>query len=191
MAKLEKALELPVENEVHIIVPRKTVLELIRLLDTGKDPVRIDLSERTLRVVVGDCLLTSKLIDGRYPDYQRVIPLRADKVAIVDRTSLRTSLLRTSILSNEKYKGIRLGFQSDKLTLQAHNPEQEEAEEEVEIDYSDAPTAIGFNVGYLLDVLGVLDEDSVEICFTASDSSALLRGRGREDQTFVVMPMRL
>jgi DNA polymerase-3 subunit beta len=191
MAKVEQDLELPVATEVQVILPRKTVIELGRLLELSDEPVRIDLSERMLRAVVGDSLLTSKLVDGRYPDYQRVIPVLADKVATVDREALRQSLLRTSILSNEKYKGIRLGFQEGRLTLQAHNPEQEEAEEELEIEYAQEPTAIGFNVGYLIDVLGVVDEERVEFRFTDSSSSALLRGSGREDQTFVVMPMRL
>ena len=191
MAKVEQDLELPLAEEVQVILPRKTVLELGRLLEFSEETVRIDLSERMLRVVVGDSLLTSKLVDGRYPDYQRVIPILADKVATVDREGLRQSLLRTSILSSEKYKGIRLGFQQDRLTLQAHNPEQEEAEEEMEIEYGQEPTAIGFNVGYLIDVLGVVDEERVEFRFTDSGSSALLRGSGREDQTFVVMPMRL
>ena len=168
-----------------------TVLELNRLLDFSDQPAHIDLSERMLRTAVGDSLLTSKLVDGRYPDYQRVIPILADKVATVDREELRQALLRTSILSSEKYKGIRLGFSVDRLSLQAHNPEQEEAEEELEIEYGQEPTAIGFNVGYLIDVLSAVDEERVEFRFTDSNSSALLRGSGREDQTFVVMPMRL
>jgi DNA polymerase-3 subunit beta len=191
MAKIERDIDLPLSSELEVILPRKTVLELVRLLDGSAETAHIDLSERMLRAIAGDSLLTSKLVDGRYPDYQRVIPVLADKVAIVDRDAFRQSLLRTSILSNEKYKGIRLGFNQDKLTLQAHNPEQEEAEEEVEIDYGQEAAAVGFNVGYLLDVLGVVEEESVEIRFTDSNSSALLRGSGREDQTFVVMPMRL
>jgi DNA polymerase-3 subunit beta len=191
MAKVEQDLELPVSGELEVILPRKTVLELNRLLEFNEEPVHIDLSERMLRVAAGDSLLTSKLVDGRYPDYQRVIPILADKVATVDREALRQSLLRTSVLSSEKYKGIRLGFSADRLSLQAHNPEQEEAEEELEIEYDQDPVAIGFNVGYLIDVLGAVDEERVEFRFTDSNSSALLRGSGREDQTFVVMPMRL
>ena len=191
MAKVEREIELTISESMDVIFPRKTVLELIRLLGTGKELVRLDLSEKMLRASVGGTVLTSKLIDGRYPDYQRVIPILTDKVALVNCELFRQSLLRTSILSNEKYKGIRLGFSSGRLTLQAHNPEQEEAEEEVEIDYTQVPTAIGFNVGYLLDVLGVVDEDRIEIHFTDSNSSALIRGEGRGDQSFVVMPMRL
>lgn len=191
LAMLEQLVDLPIEEPIQVIVPRKTVHELNRLLESGGQRVRLDLSQRTLRAVIGDTLLTSKLVDGRYPDYERVIPLMADKVALLDRDFLRQSLLRTSILSNEKFKGIRLSFGPNELTLQAHNPEQEEAEEHMEIEFSDEPLAIGFNVGYLLDVLGVIDEPRVEIRFAESNSSALMRGAGREDQTYVVMPMLL
>lgn len=191
LAMLEQLVDLPIEVPIQVIIPRKSVYELSRLLESGGVPVRLDLSSRTLRAVIGETLLTSKLVDGRYPDYERVIPLMADKVAMIGRDTLRQSLLRTSILSNEKFKGIRLSFGPNELTLQAHNPEQEEAEENIEIDYNDPPLAIGFNVGYLLDVLSVIDEPRVEIRFAESNSSALMRGAGREDQTYVVMPMLL
>lgn len=191
LARLEQLCDLDVAEAVQVIVPRKTVLELNRLIDGGNELVRLDLSSRTLRSFVGDTVLTSKLVDGRYPEYERVIPLMADKVALVDREGLRQSLLRTSILSNEKFKGIRLSFNAQELKLQAHNPEQEEAEEHLEVEYADQPLDIGFNVGYLLDVLSVIDEQRVEMRFSESNSSALLRGAGREDQTYVVMPMLL
>jgi DNA polymerase-3 subunit beta len=176
---------------MELILPRKTVMELQRLLNSGDDPLRLDVSEKTIRVDLGDSVLASKLVDGRYPDFQRVIPLMANKLAVVERDALKDSLLRTSILSNEKFKGVRLQFEKGLLRLQAHNPEQEEAEEEIEIEYEGEPTAIGFNVGYLLDVLGVLAENEVEVHFTDSSSSALLRNRDREEETYVVMPMRL
>lgn len=191
MAKIGKEMAFPISEALEVILPRKTILELSRLLGSTTERMRMDLGERMMRVTVGEILLTSKLVDGRYPDYQRVIPILADKVAYVDREMLRQSLQRTSILSNEKYKGIRLEFKPGLLKLQAHNPEQEEAEEEIDIDYTQEPTAIGFNVSYLLDVLHAVGEERIEIRFTNSDSSALLRGEEREDQTFVVMPMRL
>jgi len=191
LARLEQICDLDIKEAVQIIVPRKTVLEINRLIDNVNDPVRLDLSPRTLRTLVGDTILTSKLVDGRYPDYERVIPLLADKVALVERDELRQSLLRTSILSNEKFKGIRLSFNAHELTLQAHNPEQEEAEEHIAVEYENEPLDIGFNVGYLLDVLSVIDEQRVEMRLGESNSSALLRGAGREDQTYVVMPMLL
>jgi DNA polymerase-3 subunit beta len=191
LAKIEAPIDLPLEEILQIIIPRKTVLELSRLLDSGNEMVQMDMSDRTLRLVIGDTVLTSKLVDGRYPEYERVIPIMADKLAILERDDLKQSLLRTSILSNEKYKGIRLTFLANELTIQAHNPEQEEAEELMEIEYQDEPLTIGFNVGYLLDVLSVIDESRVEVRLVDSNSSALLRGAGRDDQTYVVMPMLL
>ncbi len=191
LARIIETVDLPLSESVQLIIPRKTVLELGRLLDSGNDPVRFDFSSRSFRAVIGDTLLTSKLVDGRYPEYERVIPLMADKIARMDRDSLRQSLLRTSILSNEKFKGIRLSLAANELILQAHNPEQEEAEEHMEIDYGDEPITIGFNVGYLLDILNVVAESVIEMHFGESNSSVLLRGSGREDQTYVVMPMLL
>lgn len=191
LAKVEVELDVGIGEEMQIILPRKTVLELNRLLSPHTESVRIDISEKLFRTYVDDTVITSKLVDGRYPDYGRVIPRITDRIAYADKESLRQALLRTSILSNEKYKGVRLSLENGLLRLLAHNPEQEEAEEEIELEYSQEPTVIGFNVGYLMDVLGVLEEDEVEIGFTDSNSSAVLRNRGRAEQTFVVMPMRL
>ncbi len=191
LAKLEEEVSVDVEGTLQLIIPRKTVLEFNRLLGSGDESVRIDLTERMFRAYLDDTILTSKLVDGRFPDYERVIPHASGKTAVVDRDAFRQALLRTSILSNEKYKGVRLSFGEGQLALQAHNPEQEEAEEELELEYGDEPTAVGFNVGYLLDVLGVLEKDKVEIEFTDSNSSAVLRSREDDRETYVVMPMRL
>lgn len=191
LARLERSLRLQVEEPLQVIIPRKTVLELVRLLDAAGDAVQLNFSSRTLRTDFGDIIMTSKLVDGRYPEYERVIPLMADKVAILDREGLRQSLLRTSILSNEKFKGVRLSFALNELTIRAHNPEQEEAEETLAIEYTDEPITIGFNVGYLLDVLSVINDSRVEFRLADANSSALMRGAGCEDQTYVVMPMLL
>jgi DNA polymerase-3 subunit beta len=191
LAKVEDDLETDFEEGSGVILPRKTVLELNRLLQSHHEKVRVDLSERMIRAFIGETVITSKLVDGRYPDYQRVIPLLADKVAVVAKDKLRQSLVRTSILSNDKYRGVRLTFDQNEIRLQAHNPEQEEAEDGVEAEYEDEEVSIGFNVGYLLDILGILDGEEVEIRFSDSDSSALIRNSGVENQAFVVMPMRL
>lgn len=191
LARLERSIDLKIDEPLQVIIPRKTVTELVRLLDTAAPPLELDLSSRTLRAIISDTVLTSKLVDGRYPEYERVIPLMADKVAILDRDLLRQSLMRASILSNEKFKGIRLNFALNELMIQAHNPEQEEAEEILAIEYADEPLTIGFNVAYLLDVLSVVDDSRVEIRLGDSNSSALMRGAGQEDQTYVVMPMLL
>lgn len=191
LAKVEEDVELDITEEMQIILPRKTVLELNRLLGGDVESVRIDISPKVFRAYVDDTVLTSKLVDGRYPDYDRVIPPVSERVAYAEKEALRQALLRTSILSNEKYRGVRLSFEQGVLKLQAHNPEQEEAEEEIELEYSQEPTVIGFNVGYLMDVLNVLDGDDVELTFTDSNSSAILRNKGMTRETFVVMPMRL
>ena len=192
LAKVEEELSIGVGDEMQVILPRKTVGELNRLLGSdSEEKVRMDISEKAFRAFVGDTVLTSKLVDGRYPDYERVIPAVTERVAYADRESLKNALLRTAILSNEKYRGVRFSLGQGELKLQAHNPEQEEAEEELEVVYSQEPTVIGFNVGYLIDVLNALEEDEVEIGFQDSDSSAILRNKGKEQETFVVMPMRL
>jgi DNA polymerase-3 subunit beta len=151
----------------------------------------IELGERAIRVVLGDTVICSKLVDGRYPEYQRVIPVELGKDARADRESLRKALGRTSILSNEKYRGVRLAFEPGVLRLQAHNPEQEEAVEEMELEYSGEPTMIGFNVSYLADVLGAVEGDQVEVRFQDGNSSSIWRGVGAQSETYVVMPMRL
>jgi len=195
LAKVEEILPLGVSEEgMQIILPRKTVLELNRLLGGGGDAdagVQIEISEKIFRAVIGDVLVTSKLVDGRYPDYDRVVPPVPERIAYVDRDTLKQALFRTSILSNEKYRGVRFSLDQGELKLQTQNPEKEEAEEELEITYSQEPMVIGFNVGYLIDVLNVLEEEEVEIGFKDSDGSVILRNKGREKETFVVMPMRL
>jgi len=193
LAKVEEMLPLGVEEEMQIILPRKTVLELNRLLGGGDESARvqIEISEKLFRAVIGDTLVTSKLVDGRYPDYDRVVPPTPERIAYVDRDTLKQALSRTSILSNEKYRGVRFSLDQGELKLQAQNPEKEEAEEELEITYSQELTVIGFNVGYLMDVLNVLEENEVEIGFKDSDGSVILRNKGEEKETFVVMPMRL
>lgn len=192
LAKVEEMLPLDVSEEVQIILPRKTVSELNRLLGSDADAVvRIDISEKMFRATMKDMVITSKLVDGRYPDYDRVVSPTPERIAYADRDTLRQALFRTSILSNEKYRGVRFSLGQGELRLQAQNPEKEEAEEELEIIYSQEPTVIGFNVGYLIDVLNVLDEDEVEIGFKDSDGSVILRNKDKEKETFVVMPMRL
>jgi len=191
MAKVEVEGALDMDEDLEVILPRKTVGDLQHLLNASGDSIRLDLSAKSIRAYLADTVLTSKLVDGRYPEFERVIPMMATRVAVLDRDALRSSLQRTAILSNEKFKGVRLQFENGLLRLQAHNPEQEEAEEELEIEYQDEPTAIGFNVAYLLDVLSVLDAPEVEMRFTDSNSSALLRNRGKEEEIYVVMPMRL
>ena len=174
----------------QVIIPRKGVLELQRLLGTEGD-VAITIGSNHVRAQIGDVRLTSKLIDGRFPEYSRVIPSAPPKAVVADREVLRAALQRTSILANEKYRGIRLALKKNSLTLQAHNPEQEEAEEQVEVNYKGDELEVGFNVSYLLDALAAVDGNEVEIGVTDGNSSCLVRAPGATSARYVVMPMRL
>ena len=174
----------------QVIVPRKGILELQRLLGSEGD-VEITIGSNHIRVTIGDVRFTSKLIDGKFPEYGRVIPASPSKTIVADREALRQALHRTAILSNEKYRGVRLSLSKNSLKLQAHNPEQEEAEDEVEIDYKGEELEIGFNVTYLLDALSAVDTETAEIGLTDSNSSCLIRSPGATDARYVVMPMRL
>ncbi len=174
----------------QVIIPRKGVLELQRLLGTAGD-VSITIGSNHVRAQIGDVRFTSKLIDGRFPEYGRVIPAAPAKAVVADREVLRSALHRTSILANEKYRGIRLALKKNSLTLQAHNPEQEEAEEQVEVSYKGDELEVGFNVGYLLDALAAVDGNEVEIGVTDGNSSCLVRAPGATSARYVVMPMRL
>ena len=175
----------------QVIVPRKGVQELMRLLNDSEEAASIALSSNHIRVRLDGVRFTSKLIDGRFPDYERVLPQGGDKEVEIDRDVLRQSLQRASILSNEKYRGIRLSFEPGVLRIQAHNPEQEEAQDEIEIGYDGAPLEIGFNVNYLLDVLNTVEGDAVHGTLKDQNSSALLRDPADPASVFVVMPMRL
>ena len=175
----------------QVIVPRKGVQELHRLLEDNDDPVLIDIGSNHIRITSNELRFTSKLIDGRFPDYNRVIPKNADKQLLVNRDLLRQALTRTSILSNEKYRGIRLDVSENNIKIQAHNPDQEEAVEEIDATYNEEGLVVGFNVTYILEVLNVLDSHDVAVSLSDANSSALINQPGMEDCRYVVMPMRL
>ena len=176
--------------EQQVIVPRKGVLELQRLIG-GEGDLELILGSNHVRIQLEGIRFTSKLIDGRFPEYERVIPQDTSNHLSADREAFRGALQRTAILSNEKYRGIRLTIKSGSLLLQAHNPEQEEAEEEVEVAYEGDDIEIGFNVNYLLDALGAIDTDEVTLAVVDGNSSCLLREPGNDESKYVVMPMRL
>jgi DNA polymerase-3 subunit beta len=179
------------QERYQLIVPRKGVLELARLLGEADDLVNVVLGTHHIRATTGDFTFTSKLVDGKFPDYERVLPRGGDKIVVADRHSLRDAFSRTAILSNEKYRGIRLTLESGQLKIQANNPEQEEAEEEVMVDYSGAPLEIGFNVSYLLDVMNVLGHEQAKLVLSDANSSALIQEAESDESLYVVMPMRL
>ena len=174
----------------QVIVPRKGILELQRILGSEGD-VELTIGTNHIRATIGDVRFTSKLIDGKFPEYGRVIPANPTKIVSADRELLRQSLHRTAILSNEKYRGVRLNVGKNMLTVQAHNPEQEEAEDQVEINYQGDEVEIGFNVTYLLDALSAVEGDSVELGLTDSNSSCLIRSPATANVRYVIMPMRL
>jgi DNA polymerase-3 subunit beta len=177
-------------RDEQLIVPRKGVLELTRLLD-GEGEVQLALGANHVRVHLDGIRLTSKLIDGRFPEYGRVVPSQPRNILKADRNLLRHALQRTAILSNEKYRGVRLELSLNSVVLQANNPEQEEAVETLEIEYGGESMEIGFNVNYLLDALAAVETDQVELGVTDGNSSCLIREPGSETTKFVVMPMRL
>jgi DNA polymerase-3 subunit beta len=176
--------------EHQVIVPRKGVLELQRLLG-GDGDVDLQLGSNHVRIELAGIRFTSKLIDGRFPEYERVIPQDTSNQLLANRETLKGALQRTAILSNEKYRGIRLIIRDNGVVLQAHNPEQEEAEEEIGVQYKGDDIEIGFNVNYLLDALGAIESEDVSLSVVDSNSSCLLREPGNDDCKYVVMPMRL
>ena len=179
------------EETIQLIVPRKGIMELVKLLEDSDEPVEVQVSSNHIKISLRDFVFTSKLIDGRFPDYDRVIPKDSDKTIIANCESIRQAMVRTSILSNEKYRGIRLRLQNNLLQAQANNPEMEEAEEDIEVNYQGPELEIGFNVSYLLDALGAVTEDTVVLELGDANSSCVVHPEEDQTCTYVIMPMRL
>jgi DNA polymerase-3 subunit beta len=181
------------ETPVRAIIPRKSIGELQRLLGSvdASEPVTLLVTSQHLQIQVGGVRLSTKLIDGRFPDYNRVIPIDGNKELLIDCKMLKQSLTRASVLSNEKYRGVRIALQTGMLTISSNNPDQEEAIDELEVDYSGESAEIGFNVTYLLDVLNSLETENARILIKDGNSSALITSETSSDSKYVVMPMRL
>jgi DNA polymerase-3 subunit beta len=180
-----------VEQERQIIIPRKGVLELTRMLSDSKDMVKLGLGKNHVRLQKGNIALTSKLIDGRFPDYQAVIPVGTDRKIEVDKADFTLALQRAAILSNEKYKGVRLEAEGNQVKIVAHNPQREEAVEVVEAEMNFDQLAIGFNVVYLLDALNAIESEQVMLEMRDANSSCLITAAGGGDDRHVVMPLKL
>ena len=180
-----------VEADRRIIMPRKGVQELQRLLVEDASQITLSLGKNHVRASIEGLQMTSKLIEGRFPEYQRVLPEQEGALARMDTATLKQALGRVAILCNEKYKGVRLILDSDSLAIQAHNPEHEQAEDEIEIQYSGEKHEIGFNVQYLLDVLNVMETEAVDFYIRDGNSSVLILPAKQSDSRYVVMPMRL
>lgn len=188
------AAQAPIVNNtfVQVIVPRKGVMELSRLLIDDDSQITAMVADNHLRINGTNFTFTTKLIDGRFPNYEKVLPRGGDKSIVIDRDVLKEALARTAILSNEKHRGVRLQLRPGLLRTMAHNPEHEEAEEELSIDYQGEELDIGFNVNYLLDVLNTVNAGKLRLTFADSNSSVLLEEvNGDGNSIFVVMPMRL
>lgn len=179
--------------EHAVILPRKGVLELVRLLDGGDILVKVQIGSNNFRVQAGEFIFTSRLVDGRFPDYRRVLPKSPDKILQANGDLLRQAFSRAAILSNEKFRGVRLQLSQNQLTVTANNPEQEEAEETLDVSYQGGDMEIGFNVSYLLDVLNALKSEQVRLLLIDAASSVQIEDASSEQSAvvYVVMPMRL
>ena len=190
LAYISKELDGPHER-AEAILPRKAVLELVKLLGDTEDSVEFQIQQNQVRCRFGEVDLVSKVVDGKFPDFTRVIPTSDSRRFVISRSLLQQALQRASILSNEKFRGVRWVLSTNMLRIVCTNAEQEEAEEEIEIDYSGEPLDIGFNVTYLLDGLNNLSVDEINCALGDSNSSMLITVPGDKNFKYVVMPMRI
>jgi DNA polymerase III subunit beta len=175
----------------EVIIPRKTILELQRLLEDVEDPVSLEIANNQIKLTFADIELISKLVEGKFPDYTRVVPKGYKNNFTIGREQLLRSLQRAAIMTSDKFKGVRCVVAPGSLKISSTNADQEEAVEEVEIDYGGDAVDIGFNVTYLLDVLNNLKGDQVNIALGDANSSALITVPDNTDFKYVVMPMRI
>ena len=177
--------------DVRNILPRKAVLELSKLLSPNEGTVELLIGASYVDVRSENLSFSSKLIDGKYPDYNKVFPTGEPLPLEISKEILQSALSRASVLSNEKYRGVRFQLSENKLKLTANNPEQESAEEEVDVIYKGSELEVGFNIGYLLDVLSSIESETVSFEFYGEDSSCIIKEQNSEDDVYVIMPMRL
>lgn len=191
LALAREEFDLAREQAMQVILPRKTVLELSRLLNDGEDPIKVGMAGNSIQFQLPGFTMRSKLIDGRFPDYYNVIPANLENTLHIDTQLFKQALNRAAILSDERYKGVRLSLSPAKLLINVHNSEQEEAEEELDADYEGESLEIGFNAQYLMDALSAVDTSEVTLRFMDSNSSCLIQPKGDDTVKYVIMPMRL
>ena len=191
MAVTELQLEKAFKADRQVILPRKGVQEMMRLLNDSEDKVELQFGTNHLRASTSEFVFTSKLIDGRYPDYTKVIPHSQSKLIHLPRESFRETLGRVAILSSEKYRGVRLSLSNKTLHVTAHNPEQEEAQEEISADYTGESMEIGFNVNYMIEAISALNSEQVIFGLNDPNSSCTLTAPDARYPQYVIMPMRL
>jgi len=179
------------ETVISNIIPRKAITELMRLLDSNNSEVTVNLGENHVRITGENYTFISKLIDGVFPDYQKVIPKNTNKHIILKKELVKQALSRIAILSNEKYRGVKLCFESGKLAVEAHNSEHEEAYEELSVNYDAESLEIGFNVNYLLEAINALPKGNIRISMSDGNSSIQIESEESGKALYVVMPMRI
>ena len=177
--------------KAEVILPRKTILELYKLLQDSEELINIEVLANQVRFSFGSTVIISKVVDGKFPDYNRVIPLDNDKIFLIERLSFLHALQRAAILANEKFRGVRLVLAPGKMSILCTNSEQEEAEEELEIAYQGGELEIGFNINYLLDVLTNLPADTLQMAFGDANRSTLVTIPDYSNFKYIVMPMRI
>ncbi|CCN33361.1 DNA polymerase III subunit beta [Vibrio nigripulchritudo SO65] len=188
VSQTQLASELPNQQ---IILPRKGVQELVKLLDAPEAEVTLQIGSANLRAAVNNFTFTSKLVDGRFPDYRRVMPQSSNKTLEAPCEELKSAFSRAAILSNEKFRGVRVNFNGNEMRITANNPEQEEAEEMLDVSFQGDDLEIGFNVSYVLDVLNTLRCEQVRISMSDANASALIENAEDDSAMYVVMPIRL
>lgn len=186
----ETQLEVEAESR-EVIIPRKTVVELSKLLGDVDDPVELRIGANQVTITLPGTELVTKVVDGKFPDYQRVIPMNQPRQLKANRQNVMQALQRAAILSNEKFRGVRLVMSENTLGLVCNNNEQEEAADEIEVSYNGEPLDVGFNVTYLLDGLGALNSEEIILSLADANSSMLLSSEGEVGFKYVVMPMRI
>lgn len=191
LAMANMSLDVELSEGKQVIVPRKGIIELARLLSDSDADVEISIGQSHIFSKIGQYTFTSKLIDGKFPDYNRVIPQGGDKIVIADRAALKGVFSRASILSHENIRGIQLQLANNQIQVFANNPEHEHAEDYLDVIYEGPELQIGFNVSYLIDVLNAIGDESVKLTLSNANSSALIESTDNQERIYVVMPMRL
>jgi DNA polymerase-3 subunit beta len=192
LAKTEIAVDQLDLDQVQSIIPRKAVIEIAKFLDVGSENlVSVKLNASHILVESGNFTFISKLIDGRFPDYEKVIPANLDKQIIINRSNLIEILSRAAILSNEKFRGVSLSVADNVLKVASHNPDQEHASDEMSVAYQGDPIEIGFNVNYLLEALKACESEDIQLGLLDPNTSCTFHAVGEEDTVYLIMPMRL
>ena len=191
LARSRSTLETAVGGQRQVIIPRKAIAELGRFLSEGSDDVKVELNSNHIRIERPSAILISKLIDGKFPDYKAVMGQVLNQKLLADRQQLHEVLARTAVLTNEKYRGIRLEVSAGSLRVSAHNPDHEEATDEIPVEYAGPDVEIGFNVTYLMDALKALSGDQVEAELQDANTGCMLHEPDQDDTLYLIMPMRL